>query len=151
MPDADFDYAELLPIARLLMEGAATQAHLRSAANRAYYAAYGCLRKRITALYLGDVFGEGGNHRSLVRVCLKCQTGTKPREVGKHLQSLLRLRVHADYEWQKQIDGREVKGTETLTKNTMYRIASLTEDNLREIALELTEETRRRAERDSQR
>ena len=97
----NFDWAQFLTLAKELSgdqtTAASDEARLRSAASRAYYAAF-----RFTKNYLRDTFGEeppdhGNNHAFIIQL-LKASSAKDFRRIGINLERLRDQRNQADYD-----------------------------------------------------
>src|SRR4051794_12633930 len=95
-----FDHRDFINVVDELLKGAPTgtpsPAQIRTAANRAYYSAYGYLRHRIYE-GPGDCFRGIGKHRPLIKVCLNAPNSAQLNSIGQSMKNLCDLRETADY------------------------------------------------------
>ncbi len=75
------------------------QAYWRTAVGRAYYAAYGLVRKSLIQKH-SHAFGKSGKHGKMMRAFLADSGNSRLNEVGQWMKLLMESRVKADYQWQ---------------------------------------------------
>lgn len=98
-----FDPAGFLETARSLLDGQPDEADIRTACGRAYYAAYGTMRRRLCeakGVSPDRLFGKTGRHGDLVNAIWR---SPRLRNVGAQYQRLLSKRVQSDYKSDSEV------------------------------------------------
>lgn len=91
-----FEPKDFIEISKELNKGS-TEAHYRSLINRAYYGAFGYIKKQL------HIYVEGASvHREVIRV-LQRSPNINEKKIGSKLESLFKKRKDADYKYNIEI------------------------------------------------
>jgi hypothetical protein len=102
---AGFDPGDFLELAKRLVAGnSPTQAELRTAVSRAYYAAHLTVREKLTSDGTFQTTGTGDDHEMVITYLRQ-----KDDVLGDHLDSLRRRRNQADYRLEPDLDPNETR------------------------------------------
>ncbi len=98
---ADFDPFEFVAVVLELttLKVPNPQAYWRTAAGRAYYAAYGLIRKNLQVRHSHN-FGTAGKHRQPIGALVSDPRKIRLVEVAGWMKQLMDARAKADYQWQ---------------------------------------------------
>lgn len=99
-----FDPAEFLETAKSVLADGQCERDFRTVAGRAYYAAYGTMRTRLSrakGIHPDQLFGKAGRHSDIVRAISLSSPAL--RKIGAHYLRLYSERVKSDYKYDTEV------------------------------------------------